>query len=840
MRKRFIAVIICALMALTLGLVACGPEATTQYTVTVVNGTGGGTFDEGTDVTVTATVPEDKEFESWLSEGEVVSTANPYTFKVRKDITLTATFKDKSTQGGGSGGSGDGGDGPTGDLEELEDEVYYTVIADGGTIEGYESSTASVKSGETVTITAVVEGFFEFDAWLKDGEQYTEEESFEYKVESNVKFSTKIHPVSRYDLHLEGCTSSSEFTGGVEVVTVIADTKENYEFVNWTINNETVSEGSVYTFELTEETTVVANFRRINIHITAECEDENFEVILTADKEDPDSETYVEGDSITLEVKTRNGITLKQWKNADTGDMLSTDNPYTFNAEDDINIVAVMNTYYTVTVESGYLDADPDKTTDIYAEGVLCVAQPNEIEGKLFTGWTDGKTEGNVSLADVYRFEVTEDVTLTANYIENVGNTYVFEAENADLSDLKVSPGDAAGHKTQTWYDLDHGDPVLNASNKCSNDYSVSGITNGADNVVRWNINNDSEETAKGTLIFRCSSGSWKAWNESADIHMTPETNLFTVNGTPLVYDFVVKGYKQRDDAKGTSAYGMFADYLLGEIELQPGRNVIEMTYIQSSGAGAPNPDALKITTNAPLSWTPIPNDGAPTPEANRYFVKTYVFEGENADLSDLKVSPSNKQGLKTETWYDLDHGDPVLNASSKCSNNYSVSGISDSEGNIVRWVITNNGEAATATLILRCSSGLYKAWNESGDIHMTRTANSFTVNGKPVEYDDFTIKGYKQLPNVVGNSAYALFADYTLGEIQLQAGQNIIEMAYDRSSGTGAPNVDAIKLVTNASLTWTPVSNDGAPIPEADYNLPAAAAAASEVAIPDDRRYAL
>ncbi len=77
------------------------PDATAEtYTVTVVNGTiqGGeesGEFEEGASVTVVATVPSGKVFKEWTSDGETVSTANPYTFTVSADVTLTAVLKAK-------------------------------------------------------------------------------------------------------------------------------------------------------------------------------------------------------------------------------------------------------------------------------------------------------------------------------------------------------------------------------------------------------------------------------------------------------------------------------------------------------------------------------------------------------------------------------------------------------------------------------------------------------------------------------------------------------------------------------------------------------------------------
>lgn len=68
------------------------PPGPNTATVTVVNGTGGGTYRVGNNVTVTATVPTGKEFKDWNDGTSVVSTANPYTFTLVKDVTLTAEF----------------------------------------------------------------------------------------------------------------------------------------------------------------------------------------------------------------------------------------------------------------------------------------------------------------------------------------------------------------------------------------------------------------------------------------------------------------------------------------------------------------------------------------------------------------------------------------------------------------------------------------------------------------------------------------------------------------------------------------------------------------------------
>ena len=71
------------------------PPAPTQYTLTVTAGEGGsvttgGTYDEGTDVTVTATPSEGYEFVGWEGLDE---TSAELTITLNSDVSLTAIFE---------------------------------------------------------------------------------------------------------------------------------------------------------------------------------------------------------------------------------------------------------------------------------------------------------------------------------------------------------------------------------------------------------------------------------------------------------------------------------------------------------------------------------------------------------------------------------------------------------------------------------------------------------------------------------------------------------------------------------------------------------------------------
>ncbi|MCQ2742283.1 MAG: metallophosphoesterase [Bacilli bacterium] len=69
-----------------------------KATIVVNNGTGGGIFEIGQEITIVAIVPEGKEFSHWEKDGQAVSTSASYTFLVEEDATFTAFFKDKENE----------------------------------------------------------------------------------------------------------------------------------------------------------------------------------------------------------------------------------------------------------------------------------------------------------------------------------------------------------------------------------------------------------------------------------------------------------------------------------------------------------------------------------------------------------------------------------------------------------------------------------------------------------------------------------------------------------------------------------------------------------------------
>ncbi|MDY4675758.1 MAG: hypothetical protein SO373_01240, partial [Candidatus Borkfalkiaceae bacterium] len=82
-------------------------EEAPSIEIKVEGGTGGGTYKQGDEVTVTAEDKEGKEFKGWKDgSGKIVSTNKSYTFTVNGATTLTAVYEDApAAKKGLSGGA---------------------------------------------------------------------------------------------------------------------------------------------------------------------------------------------------------------------------------------------------------------------------------------------------------------------------------------------------------------------------------------------------------------------------------------------------------------------------------------------------------------------------------------------------------------------------------------------------------------------------------------------------------------------------------------------------------------------------------------------------------------
>jgi len=216
--------------------------------------TGGGTFNSGASVTVTAVANPDYTFTNWTDEtGTPVSTSSSYTFPMpAKDRTLVANY-----------------------TQVVVGQFLVTLSSippEGGTTSG--GGTFSPEA--SVTVTAVANADYTFTNWTDEtGTPVSTSSSYTFPMPAKDRTLVANYTqvvvgqflVTLSSIPPEGGTTSGggTFSSGTSV-TVTATANNDYTFVNWTDkdNGTQVSTSSSYTFPMpAKDITLVANYTQV-------------------------------------------------------------------------------------------------------------------------------------------------------------------------------------------------------------------------------------------------------------------------------------------------------------------------------------------------------------------------------------------------------------------------------------------------------------------------------------------------------------------------------------------------------------------------------------------------
>ena len=199
---------------------------------------GAGTYDHGTTCTLIATPGEIYNFVNWTLDGEEVSTDAEYTFTVTADGEYVANFELKSYE--------------------------ITVVANpsiGGTVEGAGTYT----HGDECTLIATPDEIYNFVNWTLNGEEVSTDAEYTFTVVGEGEYIANFE-IKKYDVVVTLNPENAGFVLGAgtynhgTTCTLTAQADANHAFVNWTENGEVVSINGSYSFVVTEEHNVVANF----------------------------------------------------------------------------------------------------------------------------------------------------------------------------------------------------------------------------------------------------------------------------------------------------------------------------------------------------------------------------------------------------------------------------------------------------------------------------------------------------------------------------------------------------------------------------------------------------
>ena len=373
----------------------------TLYTVSVAANpqeggsvTGGGSYQEGQSCTVNATANSGYTFDNWTENGTVVSANASYTFTVSGNRTLVANFS-----------------------EVLPSTYIINVSAnptEGGTVTGG----GSFEEGQSCTVVATVNSGYLFDNWTENGIVVSANASYTFTVNAN---RTLVANFSAEPLPIYNVSVSANPTNGGNVTgdgayeegqqcTVTATANAGYTFTNWTENGSVVSANASYSFTVTGNRNLIANFTA-NTYTVSVTANPSVGGTVTG------GGTFTYGQSCTIVASTNSGYTFINW--TENGSFVSSSISYTFDVTGDRSFVA----HFTANPQPNYtivVTAKPDYGGSVigggtYQQGQSCTVLATPAMGYAFEKWAEGDV--TVSTNPSYTFTVTADRSLVASFI---------------------------------------------------------------------------------------------------------------------------------------------------------------------------------------------------------------------------------------------------------------------------------------------------------------------------------------------------------------------------------------------------------------------------------------
>ena len=374
--------------------------AAPTYTVTATanpaaGGTvsGAGQYTQGMPCTLTATANTGYTFTNWTENGSVVSTEASFTFGVTGNRTLVANFSINT----------------------------YNVTATanpttGGTVTG----TGEYNQGASCTLTATAATGYTFTNWTENGSVVSTDASYTFTVTSNrnlvANFTLNTYNITTSSNPNEGgiVNGAGEYNHGANC-TLTATANTGYTFANWTENGSAVSTDASYTFTVTSNRNLVANFTLNTYSITATC-DPSEAGTITGEGE------YNYGESCTLTAIANEGHTFINW--TENGTQVSSQAEYTFTVAGDRVLVAHFTTQaYIITAIADPEEGGVVTGSNGYNFDDMCTLTATANPGYTFVNWTKDGEE--VTTEPEYSLEVTESATYVAHFSIN---TYMISA----------------------------------------------------------------------------------------------------------------------------------------------------------------------------------------------------------------------------------------------------------------------------------------------------------------------------------------------------------------------------------------------------------------------------
>ena len=373
-------------------------------------------YDEGTNVTITATPATGWQFVEWA--GDATGTDLSVTITMDGNKTITAVF------------------------EEIPVQTYtLTINIEGQGTTDPAAGTHEFDDGESVTITATPASGWEFIRWEGDATGASPSTSVTMDDDMTVTAVFEELPPPTYTLTIvvdgDGTTDPAAGTHGYHegtTVTITATPATGWEFIRWEGDATGTSPSTSVTMDA--DMTVTAVFEEIppptyTLTIVVEGEGTTDPAAGTHD--------YDDGESVPITATPDDGWEFVEW----IGDATGTDLSVTITMDDDVTVTAVFaeipTPTYTLTVNiEGQGTTDPAEGTHTYDEGTDVTITATPADGWEFVEWTGAATGTDLEIT----VTMDDDKTVNAVFVEETipTPTYTLTVDTDGEGVVTVSP----------------------------------------------------------------------------------------------------------------------------------------------------------------------------------------------------------------------------------------------------------------------------------------------------------------------------------------------------------------------------------------------------------------
>ena len=351
---------------------------------------------------VTAMPNSDYTFVNWTHNGNVVSTSATYSFTPMEDMYLVANFTESSNANHWTTITG------TQYNLTMSGVIYIDGVAQtssalevgafcGDECRGSARAQYFPPTGEYVVSLAVVSNqqsgeTITFRLYDHDTQQEFPSDcvnSITFVANANFGEMGNWYPFTFNHAVAVTATVTPEGAGVVEGTgdylpgtscTLTATANTGYTFVNWTENGEVVSTDNPYTFTVNGAVELTANFSLNSYDITASANPTEGGTITG-------SGTYDHFSTCTLTATANTGYAFQSWSVA--GEVVSTDNPYTFMVSGGVDVVASFELVsYDITALANPTEAGAILGAGSYTYGSTCTLTATANTGYAFQSWS--------------------------------------------------------------------------------------------------------------------------------------------------------------------------------------------------------------------------------------------------------------------------------------------------------------------------------------------------------------------------------------------------------------------------------------------------------------------